>query len=221
MARITLLPWERAVRHRFGVLVGVLGPGRHRYRRRGTQLRRIDVRPWLVTVPTQEVLTADALVVKASLLLRLQVVDPLAAVTASPDPVAEIYAAAQLGLRSALAGRTLDAVLADRQAVAPVVAQHVAAVAGTVGHELLDVAVKDLTVGGELRQAYTAVAAARQQAAAALEAARGEVAATRALLNAARLVEEHPGLAHLRTLQVVADSHAHVVLTTPPPPTGG
>lgn len=216
MVRITLLPWERAVRHRFGVLVGVLGPGRHRYRRRGARIDRVDVRPWLVTVPTQEVLTADALVVRASLLLRLQVVDPVAAVTASPDPVAEIYAAAQLGLRAAVAGRTLDAVLADRQAVAPEVARHVAAVTGGLGHELLDAAVKDLVVGGELRQAYTAVAAARQQAAAALETARGEVAATRALLNAARLVEEHPGLAHLRTLQVVAESGAHVVLTPAP-----
>ena len=42
---------------------------------------------------------------------------------------------------------------------------------------------------------------------------RSEVAATRALANAARMVAEHPGLLQLRTLQAVGAGGATVVLT--------
>ena len=43
---------------------------------------------------------------------------------------------------------------------------------------------------------------------AALERARGEHAALRSLANAARLLDEHPSLVQLKTLQVVGDALA-------------
>lgn len=68
-------------------------------------------------------------------------------------------------------------------------------------------------VPAELRHAAAEVATARARGLAALERARSEVAATRALANAARLVAEHPGLLQLRTLQAVEAGGATVVLT--------
>ncbi len=56
----------------------------------------------------------------------------------------------------------------------------------------------------------------------ALERARGEAAALRTLANAARLVEEHPALLRLRTIQAATGPGNTVVLTTDPdrlPPT--
>ena len=52
--------WERAVVLRDGAIVRVAEPGRHRRRRR-EQWRVLDVRPRLLVIPPQEVLTADGL----------------------------------------------------------------------------------------------------------------------------------------------------------------
>lgn len=61
-----------------------------------------------------------------------------------------------------------------------------------------------------------AVATARAQGLAALERARSEVASTRALANAAKLVASQPGLLQLRTLQAVEAGGATVVLSADP-----
>ena len=53
----------------------------------------------------------------------------------------------------------------------------------------------------EIRRAVTEVLLARERGRADLERARSEAAALRSLANTARLLEEHPGLLHLRTLQ--------------------
>jgi hypothetical protein len=71
-------------------------------------------------------------------------------------------------------------------------------------------------VPAELRQAAAETAVARSRGLAALERARAEVAATRALANAARLVADNPALLHLRTLQAVERGGATVVLQQPP-----
>jgi hypothetical protein len=60
------------------------------------------------------------------------------------------------------------------------------------------------------------VATARAQGQAVLERARSEVAVTRALANAARMIAEQPALLQLRTLQAVEAGGATVVLTTGP-----
>jgi hypothetical protein len=57
---------------------------------------------------------------------------------------------------------------------------------------------------------------ARSEGQAALERARSEVAATRALATAAKLAETHPGLLELRTLQAVEAGGATVVLSADP-----
>ena len=59
-------------------------------------------------------------------------------------------------------------------------------------------------------------ATARAHGLAALERARGEVAATRALANAARMLTDNPGLLQLRTLQAVETGGATVVLSNEP-----
>jgi regulator of protease activity HflC (stomatin/prohibitin superfamily) len=86
------------------------------------------------------------------------------------------------------------------------------ATAGMVGLAIESLAVRDLMVPGELRRAAAEVATARAQGQAALERARSEVAAVRALANAAKMVAEQPALLQLRTLQVVENGGATVVL---------
>jgi regulator of protease activity HflC (stomatin/prohibitin superfamily) len=57
---------------------------------------------------------------------------------------------------------------------------------------------------GDLRKAFSDVLKAKQEGQAALERARGESAALRNLVNAARLFDDQPALATIRFLQTLA-----------------
>jgi regulator of protease activity HflC (stomatin/prohibitin superfamily) len=87
------------------------------------------------------------------------------------------------------------------------------ATAADLGITILDVAVRDLGVIGELRTALAETALEKQRGRAALERARGEAAALRSLANSAKLLDDHPALATLRLVQAAAESGATVVLT--------
>ncbi|WP_460433406.1 SPFH domain-containing protein, partial [Angustibacter speluncae] len=78
-----------------------------------------------------------------------------------------------------------------------------------------DVALRDVVVPGEVRRAVLAVATARQEGVAALERARGETAALRALANGARVLAEHPELARLRLAQAAGEAGGTVVVHSP------
>ena len=65
--RVVVQERERVLVHRDGRCVEELGAGRHRRSRRRRRLVRVAVRPRLLVVPGQEVLTADGLAVKVSL----------------------------------------------------------------------------------------------------------------------------------------------------------
>jgi regulator of protease activity HflC (stomatin/prohibitin superfamily) len=125
-------------------------------------------------------------------------------VVASAGPEAELYTAVQLALRGAVLTRAHSAVDAERHAIAAEVLEGVAARASELGVSVSDVAVRDVVMPGELRRAALAELVAASEGRAALERARGETAALRSLLNAARLAEEHPALLELRALQAAS-----------------
>jgi regulator of protease activity HflC (stomatin/prohibitin superfamily) len=201
MARVTVKDYERVVRMVDGRVRDVLGPGRHRYRRRRTILHRVDVRPRLVTVPGQEVLTADGIAVRLTVVLRVGVVDPVAHLTSAQNANDELYTAVQLVLRDAVAGRPLDALLAARSALGGELVEPVRATGQRLGLDVAEVTVRDVMLPGDLRRAYAEVLLAQQRGRAELERARSEAAALRTLANAARLLDDHPALLRLRTLQ--------------------
>ncbi len=214
--RVTAQEWERVLVYRDGRFETELGPGRHRVRRRRRRQVRVHVRPRLLLVPAQEVLTADGLAVKVSLIATVRVADPRRWHEATESADGFLYVALQIGLREAVAGRTLDELLAARDSLPDGIAERVAETAGEVGMALEGLAVRDVMVPAELRRAAADVAAARAQGQAALERARSEVASARALANAARMITEQPGLLQLRTLQAVEAGGATVVLTASP-----
>lgn len=66
-----------------------------------------------------------------------------------------------------------------------------------------EVLVSNLTLPPEIRKMYTQVERVKREGQAALEKARAEQAALRALANAARQLESNPGLAQLRLIQTM------------------
>ena len=212
MVRVVVTEWERVLVYRDGRPETELGPGRHAVRRRRRRLVRVVVRPRLLVLPLQEVLSSDGLGVKVSLTASVRVVDARTWVEAVEAPDAFLHAALQVALRDAVGARTLDELLADRVAPAREVATAVLGAAADLGLAVDHLALRDVVVPGELRRAAAQIATARAQGLAALERARAEVAATRALANAAKLVATHPGLLQLRTLQAVETGGGTLVL---------
>lgn len=68
-------------------------------------------------------------------------------------------------------------------------------------YEIHSVVITGVTLPPEIRRLMTEVKRAQLEGLAALERARGEQAALRALANAARMLKDNPDLARLRTLQ--------------------
>ncbi|WP_273652594.1 SPFH domain-containing protein [Cellulomonas fimi] len=214
--KLVVQEWERVLVYEDGRFETVLDPGRHRLRAWRRRTVRVVVRPRLVVVPLQEVLTGDGLAVKVSLMATVRVVDPRTWFEAVDGPDAFLHAALQVALREAVARRTLDELLADRTVVPDELLAAVAPAAAEVGLAAERIALRDVVVPAELRRAAAEVVTARAQGLAALERARSEVAATRALANAARLLDGQPGLLQLRTLQAVEAGGATVVLSADP-----
>lgn len=202
MATITVREYQRAVRLVDGRVHDVLGPGRYRYRRGRTDLHLVDVRPRLLTVPGQEVLSSDGVSLRVTVVLRVTATDPVANLTASQDPTGEVYAAAQQALRAAVADRTVDSLLTARTTLGGELLEAVQAAGALVGLSVEDVAVRDVMLPGELRRAYAQTVLVREQGRAELERARAEAASLRSLANTGKLLEQHPALLRLRTLQV-------------------
>lgn len=219
--QITVQEWERVLIYRDGRFQETLEAGRHRRFRRRRKTVRVIVRPRLVTVPAQEVLTSEGLSVKISLTAVCRTHEPRTWHEAVEDPDSFLYSAMQIGLRDAVAARSLDTLTADRSVVGDEVMAAAASAAGQVGISLESVAVRDLMLPAEVRKAAAEVAVTRSQGLAALERARSEVAATRALVNAAKVCADNPALLQLRMLQAVEAGGATVVLNGSPSPQPG
>ena len=208
----TVHDYERGLRYRQGRLTGLLDPGTHIAIRPFTEIRLLDGRPTLITVPGQEILTADGVALRVSLTARYVVADPVAAVTNDQSYLAALYSALHAGLREALAGRPADEVIANRAAIGPAVAEAVASDLARIGVEVLAVDVRDVMVPAELKRAFAGIVAARRDGEAALERARGETAALRSLANAGRMLEDNPGLVQLRILQQLGASSGNTIV---------
>jgi regulator of protease activity HflC (stomatin/prohibitin superfamily) len=213
MARVTVMDWERRVQFTDGRFVKVLPPGRHRYNRRRSSLLTVDMRLRSTLVPGQELLTADGVTIKVSVLVTWHVTDPHAFLTASAGAEYDLYNAAQLAVRDAVAAMAFDDILADRGRLSTGLAEATATRVEGLGIELRSAAVKDLMLPGELRRAATETLLAREQGKAELERARSEAASLRTLANAARLLQDHPALLQLRTIQAAATPGTTIVLT--------
>jgi regulator of protease activity HflC (stomatin/prohibitin superfamily) len=188
---------------RGGRFVRVLKPGTHWVLGQKTVVRHVDVREAALTVAGQEVLTSDNLALKITVILHYQVVKVDQALRTVQNYAEQLHLAVQDALRSVVAGKTLDQLLAQRVQVVEAMTPLVTAEAERVGANLLRLVLRDFMLAGELKQAYADTVKARLEGLATLERARGETAAMRHLVNATQLMETHPGLLQLRYLQTI------------------
>jgi regulator of protease activity HflC (stomatin/prohibitin superfamily) len=216
LRRITVFEYQHALRFVRGRYAGVLAPGSHWILHPRTTIQLLDARPRIVTIPGQELLTADGVSLKLSILLELRVADPKAAALEAASYEQSLYARAQTALRTAVGEKPIEEVLQARASLSERLQAEVEPAARALGLELRSIGIKDIMFPGSLKEAFSQTARARQEAQAKLERARGETAALRNLANAARVFENNPGLFQLRLLQAVTESGKLVLTVTPP-----
>jgi regulator of protease activity HflC (stomatin/prohibitin superfamily) len=184
-----------------GKFVRALAPGRHVHWGRHFTIRGVDVRRASLLIPGQDVLTADNVSLKLSLLVTYQVTDPAKATHDTQNWQNDLHYAAQLALRAVVGAVAAEALLNQRLEFGAQLLARVQPEATKIGINVLAVEAKDLMFPADLKRAFADVLKAKQEGQAALERARGESAALRNLANAARVLEGNPALMNLRLMQ--------------------
>ncbi|MBX3564693.1 MAG: hypothetical protein KF730_08970 [Sphingomonas sp.] len=186
-----------------GELVETLGPGRYGYWQVGRKVtsKTLDTRPVPLEVSAQEILTRDRVSLRVTLTAFVQVTDVEKAALSTPDYAAHVYKLVQFAVREAVGGRTLDEVLNDRVSVDTQIVDHVRRELGDIGVRVTELGVKDVILPGDMRELINKVVEAEKVAQANLIRRREETAATRSLLNTAKLMEDNPTLLRLKELE--------------------
>ena len=206
---------ESALLYRDGRFVEVLGPGLHVFWKAAGRVtwKSVDRREQALDVSGQEMMSADKVSVRLNAVVSYVVVDAVRAVQASDDYKQSLYRAAQLAAREAVGGRTLDALLVEKDAVAESIRDAVAAKADAVGVRVTAAGLRDVILPGDMRELFNGVIAAQKRAEANLIERREETAAARSQANTARLLAENPALGRLRELELMKDVLAGTKIT--------
>ncbi len=193
-----------------GKLEKVLGPGSYAYWKfnRHVAVDLVDLRVQTVEVSGQEILTRDKVSLRLNLLASYRTTDVHKATTQLQKPAEHLYRELQLGLRAAVGTRTLDELLENKSVIDEVVTAYTSRKLAEVGMVLESVGVKDIVLPGEMKTILAEVVQAQKSAEANVIRRREETAATRSLLNTAKVMEDSPiaqRLKELETLERVAE----------------
>jgi len=193
-----------------GKVERLLTPGSYAFWKfnRNVAVEAVDLRLQAVEVTGQDILTRDKVGLRLNLSATWRYVDVLKAFTQLAKPAEHLYRELQFGLRAAVGTRTLDELLENKTVIDEVVSAHVRTKLAAYGIELDGVGVKDIVLPGEMRTILAQVVEAEKSAQANVIRRREETAATRSLLNTAKVMEGNPvalRMKELETLERVAE----------------
>lgn len=169
-----------------GAFKGVLSPGKVQLKRGifggmfdkvSRSVTLVDMRERSLTLKGQEILTADKVAIRVSLLVYFRITDAPAAAHNVASYEERIYEDVQLAARRFLASRALEAILSDRNEISDAVRDDVKGTAARYGVEILRADVKDLVFPGNLREIMNQVLETERKAEAKLLQARKEAEA--------------------------------------------
>ncbi len=140
----TVLEHERGLLYRRGRFQRVLNPGGYWFLRRMYTVHRIDMRVQYVTIPGQDVLTADNISIKISLAASFKIADPFRAINETSNFYDALYLLTQLRLRDLVGALEVDDLLAKRQEIGAQLYESVMAPAAEIGLTVVTVGIKDI-----------------------------------------------------------------------------
>jgi regulator of protease activity HflC (stomatin/prohibitin superfamily) len=188
-----------------GELVQTLKPGLYVYWKfnRNVKVEQVELRMQVMEVQGQEILTKDKVSLRVNLSAQYQITDPVAARSKLVNVADYVYRELQFALRQAVGTRALDTLLGNKDELDNVIFTAVKEKIAEFGIEVRSVGVKDVILPGDMKDILNQVVEAEKVAQANVIKRREETAATRSLLNTARLMDDNPTLMRLKELEVL------------------
>lgn len=188
-----------------GELVDTLPAGTHAFWRthRSIKVEHMELRLQGMEISGQEILTKDRVSLRINLSASYQFIDAVRARLQLKDYQEHLYREMQFALREAVGTRTLDALLADKEALNSELFRAVVKQMAAYGIKVVSVGVKDIILPGEMKEILNQVVATEKAAQANVIRRREETAATRSLLNTAKLMDENPTLMRLKEIEAL------------------
>ncbi|WP_031521355.1 slipin family protein [Siccibacter colletis] len=202
--------WHVGVLKIDGVTQPLLSPGLSAYWKINhlVEAEAVDTRLQALEVSGQEILTKDKVNLRINLGANWRYGDVLQAYSQLAKPLEHLYRELQFALREAVGTRTLDELLENKQVIDEVVSAQVVTRMAPFGIEIASIGVKDIVLPGEMKTILSRLVEAEKLAQANVIRRREETAATRSLLNTAKVMENNPvalRLKEMETLERVAE----------------
>ncbi|EEY5877316.1 slipin family protein [Escherichia coli] len=163
----------------------------------------VDTRLQVLEVSGQEILTKDKVNLRINLAANWRYSDVLLAFSQLTKPIDHLYRELQFALREAVGTRTLDELLEDKQVIDDVVSEQVKSRMLPFGMEIASLGVKDIVLPGDMKNILAQLVEAEKSAQANVIRRREETAATRSLLNTAKVMENNPVALRLKELETL------------------
>ncbi|MFM9967807.1 MAG: slipin family protein [Burkholderiales bacterium] len=188
-----------------GKFSGLLESGMHYFWRhlREVKVENIDLRLQVLEVAGQEILTRDKVSLRVNLTAGYRITDAMLAFTKQAKPMEFLYKELQFGLRAAVGTRSLDELLENKSITNEAVGDTIKRRVQGYGLEIESVGVKDIILPGEMKTILNRVVEAEKAAQANVIRRREETAATRSLLNTAKVMEDNPVALRLKELETL------------------
>ncbi len=188
-----------------GKFVKLLEPGLHVFWKfqRTIKIELVDRRVQTMEVSGQDILTRDKVSLRINLTALWQVEDVVQARAALQNFAEYVYKEMQFAVREAIGSRTLDELLGAKGDLDREIQSSARSKIEQHGIRLAGAGIKDVILPGEMKEILNRVVEAEKVAQANLIKRREETAATRSLLNTARLMDENPTLLRLKELETL------------------
>jgi len=201
--------YERAVIFRLGRLIvapkGPKGPGLIIVIPFIDKFLRVNLRLVAMDVPPQDIITRDNVSVKVNAVVYFRVVEPNKAITEVDDYLYATSQLAQTTLRSTLGNSELDDLLSNRDHINNELQELLDARTDPWGIKVSAVEIKHVDLPQEMQRAMAKQAEAERERRAKVIGAEGEFQAATKIVEAAKLMEEHPVAVQLRYLQTLRE----------------
>ncbi len=211
--------YERGVKFTMGRFAGVIEPGWRIIIPIFQTLKKVDMRVKAVDVPDQKAITRDNVSVMVNAVIYYKVSDASKAIIEVEDFRYAISQYAQTTMRNIVGQATLDELLANREKIAERIREIVDQETDEWGLKVNNVELKDVSLPADMERTIAKQAEAEREKRAVIINSEGELAASKNMAEAAKMLSSVPGALHLRTLQSINDMSSDqsntVVFTVP------
>lgn len=216
MSSIKILrEYERGVIFRLGrLLPQAKGPGLILVFWPIDKIVRVSLRTIVLDIPPQDVITRDNISIKVNAVAYFRVVDANKSIVAVENFLFATSQVAQTTLRSVLGQTEMDGLLAERDKINHKLQEIIDKQTDIWGIKVSNVEVKHIDLPQEMQRAMAKQAEAERERRSKVIRAEGEFQSATKLVDAAKLMGDHPMALQLRYLQTLVEVSAEKNSTT-------